>query len=112
MAERPTLPIEALNVRRGTREPRAVEVPAVGHDEAEAILHRFCNSHFGSGERARVSVPADPLRDDDVRLLAYIAQQRRADDERPPASTERGEDPIEGHDPLPSDDRRRRRGRR
>ena len=49
----------------------------VSHDEARAILSRFVNSHFKNpGEHARASIPADPKRDDDLRLAAYIAQRR------------------------------------
>lgn len=54
----------------------------VSHDEARAILSRFVNSHFKNpGEHARASIPADPKRDDDLRLAAYIAQRRVADAE-------------------------------
>lgn len=53
----------------------------VTHDEAKQILVRFCNSHFRNQheghERARVSIPADPRRDDDIRLSAYIARAER-----------------------------------
>lgn len=49
----------------------------VSHDEARAILTRFANSHFKNpGERARISIPADPKRDDDIRMAAYIVQCR------------------------------------
>ena len=54
----------------------------VSNDEARAILSRFVNSHFKNpGEHARASIPADPKRDDDLRLAAYIAQRREADAE-------------------------------
>lgn len=50
----------------------------VTHDEARAILTRFANSHFKNpGERARISIPADPKRDDDLRMAAYIVQCRQ-----------------------------------
>lgn len=44
------------------------------HEEARDILSRFNASHFGlSGrEHARYSIPANPDRDDDIRLAAYI----------------------------------------
>lgn len=55
----------------------------VSHDEADAILHRFNASHWGSaGEHARYSIPADPRRDDDIRLAAYIAAARKTEADR------------------------------
>lgn len=52
----------------------------ISHDEAAQILKRFCNSHFcldrKKYEHARMSIPADPQRDDDLRLAAYIEQCR------------------------------------
>jgi hypothetical protein len=43
---------------------------------------RFIASHFRrgreEGEYARITIPADPHRDDDLRLDAYIEQQRSA----------------------------------
>jgi hypothetical protein len=49
----------------------------VSHDEAQEIALRFVDGHFGNdNERPRVSIPANPRRDDDLRLLAYIEQQR------------------------------------
>lgn len=54
----------------------------VSHDEAEQILSRFNASHWGDvgKEHARYTIPADPQRDDDIRLSAYIAQQRAKDE--------------------------------
>ena len=50
----------------------------VSHDEADAILRRFNASHWGNPEEhARYSIPADPGRDDDIRLGAYIAAARK-----------------------------------
>lgn len=51
----------------------------VMHDEARAILRRFNASHWRNDgkERARYSIPADPLRDDDIRLGAYISRSAR-----------------------------------
>lgn len=54
----------------------------VSHDEAEAILRRFNASHWGNGEHARYSFPADPGRDDDIRLGAYIAAARKTESDR------------------------------
>jgi hypothetical protein len=54
----------------------------ITHDEAQQMLCRFIASHFRrgreEGEHARITIPADPHRDDDLRLDAYIEQQRSA----------------------------------
>lgn len=58
--------------------------------EAFEILARFCHSHFDGRkgdvgrEKARISIPADPRRDDDLRMHAFIAQsaELRAEVER------------------------------
>ena len=46
--------------------------------EAHDILDRFIASHFRRDgcERARFSIPANPARDDDIRLSAFIEQSR------------------------------------
>ena len=50
----------------------------VSVDEAKAILCRFVASHFRDGrDRARFTIPADPRRDDDIRLSAFICQAER-----------------------------------
>lgn len=52
----------------------------VSHDEADAILRRFNASHWRNPEEhARYSIPADPRRDDDIRLAAYIAAARETE---------------------------------
>lgn len=57
----------------------------ISHDEAEVIALRFINQHFdNAGERPRASIPANPKRDDDLRLMAYIRQQKWRNS--PPAS--------------------------
>ncbi len=44
-------------------------------EEAYEILQRFCHSHYDTpGEHARASIPADPKRDDDLRMSAFISQ--------------------------------------
>ena len=49
----------------------------ISHAEAKQIAHRFFNSLFNrGGEKARISIPADFKRDDDIRLIAYIEQQQ------------------------------------
>ena len=50
-------------------------------EEARQILSRYNASHWyhtrpTGRERARYSIPADPKRDDDIRLDAYISQTR------------------------------------
>lgn len=52
----------------------------ISHDEARQMLSRFINSHFNNpGEKARASIPARPKYDDDLRMIAYINQQRERD---------------------------------
>lgn len=59
-------------------------VGEITHKEAREILTRFVNSHFNNkGEHARVSIPVNPNRDDDVRMEVYIAQQERRDQWQP-----------------------------
>jgi hypothetical protein len=51
----------------------------VSFDEARQIAQRFIDGHFNNAaEHARMSIPADPRRDDDLRLIAFIRQQRLA----------------------------------
>jgi hypothetical protein len=50
------------------------EAGHVSVEEAREILSRFVHSHFREGERARISIPADPRRDDDIRLAVFIDQ--------------------------------------
>ncbi|WP_375453484.1 hypothetical protein [uncultured Methylobacterium sp.] len=54
----------------------------ISHAEAEAAARRLANSHFGNPDSARISIPANPNRDDDLVLLSYIAQRARAGDEQ------------------------------
>jgi len=55
----------------------------ISHDEAQEAMQRLVNSHFrndpATHEHARMSIPANPDRDDDLVLSAYIAQQREKD---------------------------------
>lgn len=47
-------------------------------DEARECLNRFIASHFDKAEEhARISIPANPRRDDDIRLNAYIRQSKK-----------------------------------
>lgn len=54
----------------------------IGHDEAREAMQRLVNSHFNNDrekhEHGRMSIPANPDRDDDLVLSAYIKQQREA----------------------------------
>lgn len=61
-----------------TTDRTAAGLDPVTHDEAEKIVKRFIASHFdeADGKRVRISIPADPRRDDDLRLCAYIDQCR------------------------------------
>jgi hypothetical protein len=53
-------------------------------EEALEIAHRFVNGHFRNAgkEGPRISIPADPMRDDDIRLVAFIEQSAVAITER------------------------------
>lgn len=51
----------------------------VSSREANEILVRFCNSHFNNpGQKARMSIPANPREDDDLRMGAFIARAEMA----------------------------------
>jgi hypothetical protein len=66
-----------------TPTPILDQTGPVTHEEAKGIATRYNRSHWypkGEGERARYTIPADPRRDDDIRLEAYIAQQQARDD--------------------------------
>jgi hypothetical protein len=54
----------------------------ISHDEALEAAHRLINSHFGNPNSARCSIPANPDRDDDLVLCAYIRQRKAADEAR------------------------------
>ena len=58
----------------------------VTHAEARQIANRYNASHFAHhqdlGERARYSIPANPKRDDDIRLAAYITRCERIEADR------------------------------
>ncbi|MCJ2074475.1 hypothetical protein MKK68_02210 [Methylobacterium sp. E-016] len=49
------------------------------HDEAREACRRLINSHFRNEDGARCSIPANPDRDDDLVLSAYIKQRAVAD---------------------------------
>lgn len=64
----------------------------ISHDEARQMLSRFINSHFNNpGEKARASIPARPKYDDDLRMIAYINQQRERDAKFAAFADENGE---------------------
>lgn len=57
------------------------EIGEVTHDEAEQLAlacidAAFNNSPRADGRRFRASIPVNPREDTDVRLMAYIRQQR------------------------------------
>jgi len=60
-----------------------VRAGLVTSDEAKEILVRFINSHFRKRSEAhgrdcaRISIPANPTRDDDIRMSAFIARAER-----------------------------------
>lgn len=65
--------IAALRALQNVKMRSAGEIT---HEEARKIAYRFIHSHFDTeGERPTASIPADPKRDDDLRLLEYIEQQ-------------------------------------
>lgn len=76
----------------------------ISHGEAEQILIRFNTSHWRNkkpgDEPARYSIPANPQRDDDLRLHAYI-QQQRAREQWQARARPTGEQPVS--EPLPPD---------
>ena len=49
----------------------------ISHNEAMEMVHRMIHSHFNrkDAEHMRASIPANPKRDDDLRMVAYIKQQ-------------------------------------
>lgn len=50
----------------------------ITHDEAKEAAARFIDGNFkNDNEPPRISIPANPDRDDDLVLMSYIAQQRR-----------------------------------
>lgn len=56
-------------------EVERVRTGPVSAEEALEIAQRFVNGHFHNGkEGPRISIPADPMRDDDLRLVAFIEQ--------------------------------------
>lgn len=71
---------EKIDVFLAIEHARAGEVSTV---EALEIASRYNTSHFrdrmpAGTEEARYSIPADPRRDDDIRLAAFIARAERA----------------------------------
>lgn len=55
----------------------------ISHNEAHEIAQRFIDRHFGNRDKAnnaeimpRIHIPADPDRDDDLLISAYIDQQQ------------------------------------
>lgn len=64
----PTLPSE-----EELRELELLNAAMMQRDQARGCVSRFNASHWNNpGEHARYSIPADPTRDDDLLLGAYI----------------------------------------
>lgn len=52
----------------------------VSHARAQLAAARLIDSYFENGaERPRISIPANPDRDDDMLLMRYIREQRYAE---------------------------------
>lgn len=69
---------------RPFREELSERAGPVTAKEARESLSRFNASHFRTrdmGEQARYSIPANPKRDDDIRLGAYITQTEKLAEE-------------------------------
>ena len=54
------------------------ECGEVSVEEAHEIATRFNNSHWKLEPYARYSIPANPRRDDDIRLSAFIKRAEAA----------------------------------
>lgn len=65
-------------VQTGKNSPKddgKTAVRPVGVIEAREIAQRFIDQHFGNkAERPRASIPCNPDRDDDLRMMAFIGQ--------------------------------------
>jgi hypothetical protein len=76
-------PVDASTVEAKNDREDHVAAGDVSVAEAREILLRFCASHFDAHrqtdrEKARMSIPANPLRDDDIRLGAFISRAEKA----------------------------------
>lgn len=79
-----TVPIAKLSEVQEQSEPgfgdSILTKRPIPHDEAREAMQRLVNSHFNNPrdthEHGRMSIPANPDRDDDLVLSAYIRQQR------------------------------------
>jgi len=56
----------------------------VSPEEAAKIVERFIDGHFSNQgkEGPRITIPADPQRDDDIRLTAFVEQAKAAFEQR------------------------------
>jgi hypothetical protein len=71
------------------------ETGPITHDEAEQLALACIDAAFGNapladGRRFRASIPVDPRTDTDIRLMAYIKQQRAKDAGQPAATEPQG----------------------
>ena len=53
----------------------------IEHGEAREIAQRLVNSHFHKEPCARITIPAERDRDDDILIMSYIRQQQQAHEE-------------------------------
>lgn len=61
-------------------ESRALSKPTpITHQQARDSAQRFINRHFNhkNDPQPRISIPADPARDDDLLLMSYIDQEEK-----------------------------------
>ena len=56
------------------KPPATIPAPLITHDQARIAASRLINSIYNRPPRAVFSIPADD-KDDDIVLMAYIAQQ-------------------------------------
>jgi hypothetical protein len=79
---------EQIMNRLTQQEKEMLRCGEVTPKEAHEILVRFCHSHFRGRfgdnvkEQARITIPADPRRDDDLRLSAFIERAALAMQDR------------------------------
>jgi hypothetical protein len=86
----PSSTVSALTGFDPSRRPEYLTNRLIGHREASEALQRLINSHFRNPDGARVSIPANPDRDDDLVMHAYIWQRATGDWDRS-ATSEAGD---------------------
>jgi hypothetical protein len=71
----------ASGLASALRQSGIITSRRITHNEAREIAQRLINSHFRTEPGARMTVPAEPDRDDDLLIIAYIEQNRERDAE-------------------------------